>query len=1071
MWGIPSVKTLCRQARRLGYKRMALTDTDNLYGLWPFINTCRRMGLEPIIGAELTDPVTPLRAVCLVKTPEGYANLCQLISRRHTEAAFSLSARLPEFAKGLVVLTQNPDLLGTWHGQGVDVAAALPRKPLHRNHPLVTAARQCRRPLVATPGSFFLDSKDHFIHQILRAIDNNTALSRLSARDMAPTDALLQSPCHYKQRFATMPDAVLNSEYIAEKLEFQGPEFGIVMPPMTAQSDQSPTALLLERTLAGAHKRYETPLPNRVRKRIHYELGIIEEKRFCEYFLAVQDIVARSSRICGRGSGAASIVAYCLGITNVCPVKHNLYFERFLNPGRKDPPDIDIDFAWDERDDILEFVLEKFKHHAAMVSSHVLFQPRMAVREVAKVFGLPDGEIGRISKRLPWFWKLSDTDPGLLDRIKQRPEFRFMDFPKPWPEIMACAERIIGTPRYLSVHPGGVVITPEPIDTYVPVEKAPKGVPLMQWEKDSVEDAGLVKIDLLGNRSLGVIRDAVESVRQNTGIENVFDIDPEDDPDTQQNVAQGNTMGCFYIESPAMRLLQKKSRVGDFEHVVIHSSIIRPAANEFIREYIQRLHTGVWKPIHPLLENVLNETFGIMVYQEDVSRVAVKLAGFSHEQADGLRKIMSKKDKEYALKDYYERFRQGAKARGVAQRDINAIWDMIISFSGYSFCKPHSASYARVSFQAAFLKTHYPAEFMAGVISNQGGFYSTFAYVSEARRMGLDILPPDVTQSNIAWSGKDRQLRCGLMAIKGLSGRTMATIINERKAAGFLDIHDFLTRVHPQEDEARALIHSGSLDTFNNSDSLNTSGSAHQSAEADPTPRRSLLSWQFACWQRSRRRISDHPGLFDEAGSAPPSGLTPAPALILPPEPGIERLRREYAALGFLCAHHPIVLYKETVWAQHTVKAADIPGYVGRQIRFAGWLLTGKSVKTKHGDPMKFLTFEDETGLVETVFFPRAYARFCHMLDRGRPYILHGKVESEWGAVTLTVERTAVLTQHPAAYTPVSHPNDDKLLQGNGTVRSGDQQVIGHGGLDLLELAAQKNILDHAMPVGAEHNQ
>ncbi|MCP5075353.1 MAG: DNA polymerase III subunit alpha, partial [Rhodobacteraceae bacterium] len=397
----------------------------------------------------------------------------------------------------------------------------------------------------------------------------------------------------------------------------------------------------------------------------------------------------------------------------------------------------------------------------------------------------------------------------LLTGLKQRPESKTLEFPHPWPEILAFAQRIIGIPRYLSVHPGGVVITPRPIDEYVPLERAPKGVPIIQWEKDATEDAGLVKIDLLGNRSLGVIRDAIGNLRANGVAFDESRWEPEDDLATQQALAQGRTMGCFYIESPAMRLLQQKSKVGDFEHLVIHSSIIRPAANEFIREYIRRLHGGPWDPIHPLLAEVLDETFGIMVYQEDVSRAAVVLAGFSHAEADALRKVMSKKDREHQLRDFQKRFYTGAKARGVSGDQVAAIWDMMMSFSGYSFCKPHSASYARVSFQAAYLRVHYPAEFIAAVISNQGGFYDTFAYVSEARRMGLTILPPDINRSKIRWTGADNAIRTGLLSIKGLSAEIQARIVIERRQGRYRSMRAVLERVKPAEDEARALIHCG----------------------------------------------------------------------------------------------------------------------------------------------------------------------------------------------------------------------------------------------------------------------
>ena len=517
---------------------------------------------------------------------------------------------------------------------------------------------------------------------------------------------------------------------------------------------------------------------------------------------------------------------------------------------------------------------------------------------------------------------------------------------------------------------------------YVPVERAPKGVPIIQWEKDAAEDAGLVKIDLLGNRSLGVIRDALANLQANGAACDEARWEPEDDLATQACVAQGRTMGCFYIESPAMRLLQQKSRVGDFEHLVIHSSIIRPAANDYIREYIRRLHGGPWDPIHPRLSDVLEETFGIMVYQEDVSRVAVALAGFSHAEADGLRKILSKKDRQLQLRDYARRFREGARAQGVSEEQITAIWDMMMSFDGYSFCKPHSASYARVSFQAAFLKVHHPAEFMAAVISNQGGFYSTFAYVSEARRLGLEVLPPDVNASNVRWTGKEAALRVGLLSIKDLATATQERIVACREGRTYAGLEDFLERVRPDAAELRALVHCGALDCL------------------APGASRAELLWESTRRLQSRSiagRAARNRSLFATPGEGE---RTPH----LPPDDARERLRREFAVLGFLCDRHPLELYAETVRRLRTIKAADVPRRVGRRVRFAGWLITGKVVETKKGEPMEFLTFEDETGLLETTFFPEAYRRFCHLLDRERPYLLSGKVEEDWGAVTLTVD-------------------------------------------------------------------
>ncbi|MBW1641727.1 MAG: DNA polymerase III subunit alpha [Deltaproteobacteria bacterium] len=980
MWGTSSPENICKAAKRLGYKQLALTDTNNLYGLWPFLKSCEKENISPIIGSEITDPASGLRAVCLVENKTGYQSLCRLITRRHqkTDEPFDLTSVLPDYSKGMVVLTRSVSLLTYWRNASVAIAAALPRKPDKHSFELRRVARKLNIPVVATPGSFFLEPDDSDRHCMLRAIDLNTSLSKLPEKEKAPKNSWLASPLEYKKRFDIWPDAIKNTEAIAERLTFKKPANGLILPPWESPSGESPGKMLRQASYKGARMRYGDDLSEIVVNRLEHELQIIDQMDFSSYFLVVRDIVSASPRICGRGSGAASLVSYCLGITNVCPVKHNLYFERFLNPGRLDPPDIDIDFAWDERDDVLNTVLKQYHGHAALVCNHVTFQPRMAIREVAKVFGLTDHEIGSISKRLPWFWHKSSDNEALLSHLRKMPELKESDFSEPWPRIIHMAQRIIGLPRYISVHPGGVIITPNPIDVYVPVEPTPKGVPVIQWEKDNTEDAGLVKIDLLGNRSLGVIRDAVSNIRSNNILFDEQKWEPENDTATQNSIARGQTMGCFYIESPAMRLLQKKTRVGDFEHLVIHSSIIRPAANEFIREYIRRLHGGSWDPIHPLLADVLEETYGIMVYQEDVSRVAVALAGFSHTEADGLRKVMSRKDRELKMYDYKERFTSGARARGVSDEQIEAIWDMMMSFSGYSFCKPHSASYAKVSFQAAYLKTHFPAEFMAAVISNQGGFYSTFAYVSEARRLGLAILPPDINQSDILWKGEGRTIRVGLQAIKHLSANTIHIIVTQRKTGHYQSISDFLTKAQPNEQEARSLVHAGALD------SLHTGESRH------------FLLWELAYQHTSQRKGSDTSGLFSKNTDVD----TPS----FPPEDTCRRLRHEFTALGFLCGQHPMTLYTDVLKNQNITKAKDMPRFVNKRVRVAGLLVTGKVVHTKHGEPMEFLTFEDETGQIETTFFPKTYRHFCSLLDKNRPFLLSGMVDEDFGAITLTVD-------------------------------------------------------------------
>lgn len=984
MWGTRSPQKICAAARQMGYRRLALTDRDNLYGLWPFLNACRHEALSPIVGAELSDPQGGRRAVCLVQDDTGYRNLCRLITRRRFAAdrPFDLAVAVTAHGDGLTVLTDDETLLQFWKTAGVDAAAALGPRPTAAGLHLRRIARRLEIPAAATPDSFFLEPGDAAVHRLLRAIDRNTALSRLEPSDTVSADRRLEPAAEYRRRFAVWPEAISATAEIAERLTFTGPHPELVLPPWIEGRGETSGVLLRKAAYNGARRRYGPDLPEPVVERLEHELRIITRMGFASYFLVVQDIVGRNPRICGRGSGAASLVAYCMGITNVCPIKHNLYFERFLNPGRKDPPDIDVDFAWDERDALQAAVLRQYEGHAAMVCNHVAFRPRMAIRETAKVYGLTDREIGRLTRRLPWFWKAAGEDDDLLARLQELPQLAKVDFPDPWPEIVRLAQRIIGLPRHISVHSGGVVITPNPIDEYVPLEPAPKGVPVIQWEKDATEEAGLVKIDLLGNRSLGVIRDAIADVRTNGGHFDDERWEPEDDPATRRIIAAGRTMGCFYIESPATRLLQQKTGVGDFEHIVVHSSIIRPAANAFIREYIRRLHGGSWEPIHPLLTEVLDETYGIMVYQEDVSKTAMAVAGFDHAEADGLRKVMSKKDKQRRLQDYRRRFFEGARARGVDEVKIEEIWQMMMSFSGYSFCKPHSASYARVSFQSAFLKAHHPAEFMAAVISNQGGYYSTFAYVSEARRMGLQILPPDVNASRERWQGRGAAVRVGLMAVAHLEAETRQRITALRRKKPYDSLTDFLQRVRPAEPETRALIHAGAFDALH------------------PDESRAVLLWELAAWQRRRERRAGA-DLFQQVAE------TPRP--FLPPDDPRERLRRQYAALGFLCDRHPMSLFGESLKSRGVVKTADLGRCVGRRVRTAGLLITGKVVSTRHGESMEFLTFEDETGLVETTFFPDAYRKFCPMLDRHRPYLLTGTVDEDFGAVTLTVDRAEAI--------------------------------------------------------------
>jgi len=978
MRGTAGLESLCRRVSELGMDRFALTDTNGIYGLVYFLQIAEENGIRPIVGAEVV--TSDARAVLLVKNQTGYANLCRVLTRRHCEKDFDLAEELIARGEGLVILSDHPPLLKRLKGK-CDLYAELTAGRSRCS--LLDLSKSEGIPAVATGGVTFLHPEEYHLHCLLRAIDLNTKFSRLSDKETAPSSAWLKSPQEMAETFPNLPEALENTRKIAEQCQFH-PDFTSTLFAGFEELDQKAAAEKLRRKCyEGAQRRYGE-ITDAVRKRLEYELSVISKKGFASVFLMMEDIVKQAPRTCGRGSAAASIVSYALGIIHVDPLKYDLFFERFLNPGRKDPPDIDVDFPWDERDAILDYVFEKYgPERSAMVANHVGFRLRAAVREVAKVYGLPDAEIKQVTDRLShlWFWGTDDIESV----VATHPLFRGLSLPSPWPEILQWASRLQGVPRYLSVHCGGVVVVPDVLSNHVPVENAPKGVQIIQWEKDQTEEAGLIKMDVLGNRSLAVIRDGLNAIRENTGEVIRYDnLNPLDDPLAQTLIRRGDTMGVFYIESPAMRQLQKKTNVGDYEHLVIHSSIIRPAANTFINEYVRRLRGEPYVSLHPILDRVLGETYGIMVYQEDVTKVAMEMAGFSPEDGDGLRKTLSKKRNAKKLSAYRDQFVRGALIRKISTGVIGKVWEMILSFGGYSFCKPHSASYALVSFKSAWLRAHYPAEFMAAVISNQGGYYSPFAYLSEARRMGLTVLPPEINASRKAYTGKEREIRVGLMQLKGLKASALDRLLEEREKGGqYRSFEEFQRRVPLDPSDMRILIKAGCFDSIAGGRS------------------RAELLWQVYAGRKPRAVSTQTTlSLFDEETiRIPQLGDYDFRTLLL----------HEVEVLGFPLSVHPLDLYREGLRDLDYVPGKEINRHVGKRITMIGWWVTNKLVYTKNEEPMSFISFEDTTALYETIFFPDTFRRFCSEWTQVRPYILRGKVEDDLGAVSLHVEKMEFL--------------------------------------------------------------
>jgi error-prone DNA polymerase len=981
MRGASSISALTAAVRVHGGTAVALTDTNGLYGSIRFVEEARQAGLRPILGTELV--TDGHRAVLLAKTPEGYANLCRTLSARHCDVSFNFIETVARHRAGLIILTDDERAIQAWsQDSSQDLYVELTPGP--SMHDALALSRRRHLPPVATNRVHFIRPHEFSVHRLLRTIALNTTLSRLPAEACCAPTQWLMPPAAMRARFPHIPEAIENTVRIADTCHTDWSFREAIFPTFGSLSNNEAFTLLREKSYAGARKRYGTISPE-IRRRLEHELALISRKGFAHYFLIVDEIVRQAPRTCGRGSVAASIVSYCLEITHVDPIRHKLFFERFLNPGRNDPPDIDIDFPWDKRDEIIQWVFDHYgTRRAAMVANQNTLGLRAALREVAKVHGIPSAEIGRVSSlimRRKEFLEFDEAPTARMWADRLSTELRLAE---PWPLIIRSAVQVQNHFRHLSVHCGGVVIVPDEIRRYVPVEIAAKGVPVIQWEKDQTEDAGLVKIDLLGNRSLAVIRDALAAIAHNTGRRIDYAAwDPLNDPATQALIKQGDTIGCFYIESPATRLLLKKlwggmpaerrARLDVFDYLVMVSSLVRPAANHFVDEFIQRAQGKPAPPWHPRLESILDETHGIMVYQEDVTKVAMALADFSVEDADQLRKVLSKKHKAKQLRDYYHQFCKGAEKNGVAAAVVAKMWDMIMSFVGYSFCKPHSASYAQVSFKSAYLRAHYPAEFIAAVISNQGGFYSTFAYLSEARRMGLSILLPDVNLSDWTYTGHKRSVRMGLMQVKTLPETLGKRIVKERTNGGrFRSFQEFLDRVKPKPADARTLVRAGCCDSL----------------AGDLT--RPALLWRLYAGDQTRSAM-------------------PIPNEYAAPI----KLLHERDTLGLLASRHPLELYADEIQRLSPVPGSVMARYVGHTITMVGWLITEKFAETKQGLPMEFATFEDTTALYDATLFPDVYRRYCHLLSTDYPYLLRGLVEEQFGVVTLTVHDLRIL---PAAH-------------------------------------------------------
>jgi DNA-directed DNA polymerase III PolC len=991
--GVSSPEVMAEAAAQRGVTALACTDTNGVYGAVEFQSACDAAGVRPILGAHLV--ANEQEVVALAMNERGWGALCRAITAIHWQDGRMdgrtdrcLSRLLSADRDGLILISRNLDFLEEVLRLSGPENLYAELRPGRGRHEVLGAARRLRLPVVATNGVVAARAEDWSRHRLLRAIALNTTLSALPVQQVWPNHAWLCSESELARHFPDCPEAIRATEVIAERCFYRIPVGQRIVPPRIADTG-SAFAQLRDLAVEGARWRYRTISPP-LQERLDLELGIIGQKGFADYFLVVRDIVRHGPTHCGRGSVANSVVSYCLGITHVDPIESKLVFERFLNLERRDPPDIDLDFPWDERDKILAYVFRQYPRlHSAMVANHNTFQPRGALREVAKVHGRPAGEIREVTRRIPFF----ENGERLPDLLATHPNFSGLNLSSQWQELARIAEGLIGIPRHMSVHPGGIVITPTPLTDYVPVERAAKTlgddpdlpVPVIQFEKDGTEDAGLVKIDLLGNRSLAVIRDAIEAVHGNTTHRIDYTSSAAgNDEKAKQLFRTGQTMGVFYTESPASRLLCAKSRADSFELLVLNTSMIRPASNKYIRVYLDRLRNHApYEPLDPVLRDTLADSFGIMVYQEDVVNVCATFAGMSPATGDGLRKALSKKRPTKHLGAYAEEFFTGALRAGRDPEAAKRVWDMIMTFAGYSFCKGHSCSYIQIAQHSCALRANHPAEFMAAVLSNGGGFYHPFAYVAEAMRMGLTVLPPDINASGFRCIGKGREIRIGLQFIKGLSADAVERVLEER-GSPFTSIFDLRARTGISPSDLRLLIKVGALDSI----------------AAGWT--RPMMLWLV---DSDVRRDGRTDGRSQHEGTLPADWFDHLPpAVPTLKEYSLERRRREeYELLGFITDSHPMQLHADQLRRFRLCPSTELHQHVGQHVLAAGMLTAAKPVHTIKDEPMEFATFDDGHGLIEAVLFPQEYRERGHVLFDQGPFIFRGKVEEEFGAVTLSV--------------------------------------------------------------------
>lgn len=943
---------------------LGIADINNSTGVIDFVKACNEAGIHPLAGIEFREGNKYLYTG-VARNNEGFRELNEFLTE-HRLNKKSLPGQPPVLPNCYVVYPFEglyPPKLRDNEFIGI--------RPADTGRLLSSPLRSRQSKLVVRNPVSFSGKAGFELHRHLRAIGNNTLLSKLDPSLMARPDEIMLPHDEVLKAFEYYPDILRNSEKMMAgcHIEF---DFHSIKNKKTFTGSLYDDKVLLEKlAMDGLEYRYGKN-NKEAEARLRHELQLITRLGFASYFLITWDMIrysmSRGFYHVGRGSGANSVVAYCLKITDVDPIDLNLYFERFINPRRSTPPDFDIDYSWRERDEVQDYIFKRYgRKHTALLGAMSTFKGRSIYRELGKVYGLPKAEIDRLVHH--------PDDPEGKNSITGR--------------IHSLAEMMAGFPNLRSIHAGGILISEEPICAYTALDMPPKGFPTTQWDMYVAGDIGFEKLDILSQRGIGHIRECADIVAENQGISvDVHQVNKfKKDEKVKDLLRHGETNGCFYVESPAMRGLLKKLRCDDYLRLVAASSIIRPgvAKSGMMREYIHRFHhPGDFKYLHPIMKEQLEETYGVMVYQEDVLKVCHHFAGLDLSDSDVLRRAMSGKFRSRKEFDrIVKKFFSNCREYGYPDSLVKEVWRQIESFAGYSFSKAHSASYAVESFQSLYLKAYYPLEFMVAVINNFGGFFQRWVYFNEARRHGATIILPCVNHSTYKTRIIGKKIYIGFIHIENLEKNLGREIALERDRNGsFRSLDDFIQRMPAGIEQLVLLIRAGAF---------NFTGKP-----------KSHLLWETHL----------HLG----KNSVKPSAYTlfqqKMKEFKLPylEKSKLEDAYDELELLGFPQTMSWFDLLQRPV--NGVARAADMMKYVGKRVQMAGLLVSVKYVRTVKKEIMHFAAFLDDKGeFFDSTHFPDSLKKYPF---RGNGvYMLYGRIVEEFGFPGLEVERMLKLPLKP----------------------------------------------------------